>query len=118
MSDISHPRLRRLMQKHHSFLYKLFIGNGRKNRHSLGSATKQQVHLLLRVLYCLSAGHIPISREDFGEIVRRKKRLLLARLKSQSLVLRKKKTFLEKRKYILQYSSVYPFLLHPLFYPM
>ncbi len=114
----SHPSLRRLMQKHHSFLYRLFNGNGRKNRHYLASASKQEVYLLLRLLYCLSAGHIPISRNNFQELIRRKKRHLLARLKGRSLVLRKKKSFIEKRKYILQYSSVYPFLLEPIFNPM
>ncbi len=118
MVETSHPALRRLMQKHHAFLYRLYNGNGRKNRHALASATKQQVHVLLRVLYCLSAGHIPISRENFQQIIRRKKRLLLARLKGKSIILRRKEPFLVRRKYVLQYSSVYPFLLEPIFVPM
>ena len=118
MSKIPHPFLQREMKKHHLFLYKLYQGNSKKNRTLLHKATKSEIYVLLRVLYCISAGHIPISKQNFREITRRKKRVLLARLKSRSIYLRKRESLFNRKKYVLQYSSVYPYLLQPLFIEM
>ncbi len=111
---MSHPRLQKAMKENHVFLFRLFKGNSRKNRHTLQNATAMQIYCVLRVLYCFSAGHIPILKETFQEIIKRKKRHLLARLKSRSIFLRKG-PLLEQKKYVLQYSSVYPYLFQPLF---
>ncbi len=102
------------MLQNHSFLFKLFSGNSRKNRHTLENASGKQIFLVLRLLYCFSAGHIPIFKDIFREIIKRKKRHLLARLKSRSIFLRKGPK-IEQRKYVMQYSSVYPYLFQPLF---
>ena len=102
------------MQENHEFLFKLYKGNSRKNRHSLQNATAKEIYVILRILYCFSAGHIPMLKATFQEIIRRKKRHLLARLKSRSIFLRKG-PLLQQRKYVLQYSSVYPYLFQPIF---
>ena len=115
MSKISHPALQRLMKKEHAFLYKLYTSNGRQNRHTLNKASKLQVFLVLRLLYCISAGHIPLTKSAFEEVIRRKKRALLARMKSRSVILRKKESLFNRRKYVLQYSSVYPFIFEAIF---
>ena len=110
MSKLPHPTLQREMKKHHLFLYELYMGNSKKNRNLLYKASKQEVYVVLRILYCISAGHIPISKKNFQEITRRKKRIMLARLKSRSIYLRKKETLFNRKKYVLQYCSVYPYL--------
>ncbi len=118
MSKIPHPSLQRQMKANHLFLYKLYKGNSRKNRHLLNNATKHEIYVVLRVLYCISAGHIPISQANFTEITRRKKRILLAKLKGRSVYLRKKESLFNRKKYVLQYSSVYPYLFQSLFLKM
>ena len=78
----SHRFLRKFMKKHHSFLFKLYQEKrGWKNRDTISKARNVQVRLLLRLLFCISAGHIPIRKSDFEEIVRSKRRILLRNVK-------------------------------------
>lgn len=112
---MSHPALRKRMLANHAFLYKLYVSNGRRNRHILGKATKKQLRNVLQILHCISAGHIPMTKQNFQEIIRRKKRLLLAHLKRRFITLWKKEPMITIRNYVLKYSSVYPYLFQPLF---
>ncbi len=111
----SHPRLQKFMKKHHSFLYSLYQEKrGWKNRVTLSKATESQIYLILRLLFCLSAGHIPIRFSHFQALIKSKRRPTLALLKYRFHHLRKgSKT--QIRQYVLKFASLYNALFSPLF---
>ncbi len=103
------------MKKNHFFLYNLYQEKrGWKNRATLSKATESQVFLILRLLFCLSVGHIPIRFSHFQELIKSKRRPTLASLKYRFSNLQKgaKK---QRRQYVLKFASLYHFLLFPLF---
>ncbi len=110
-----HPLLQKLMRKHHLFLFKLYRQkSGRKNRQVLQKARKQQVWLVLRLLFCISAGHIPLSRANYERLVKSKRRNNLRSLKNQMRYL-KKATVERQKNFILQFSALYHYLFHDIF---
>ncbi len=115
MAKNSHSKLRRLMEKNASFLYLLYKEkNARRTRLKLLKAERMQVWLVLRILFCISVGHIPIRKTHFLQVIRSKRRILLASLKFRFQKLRTS-SIREKRKFVLEFASLFPILLYPLF---
>ncbi len=116
MSKKTHQLLRKrmLQPKTHVLLYRLFSHKERQNRSDIAEATSHQLNTIIRVLFCISVGHIPMKKSAFLKLKKSKRRLLLSRLRFQ---LRKmlKKTLSEKRKFLSNFVSLYPILLGPLF---
>ncbi len=109
-------KLQELMRKEHEFLYKLYRQkSGRKNRLTIKNASKSQVWVVLRVLFCIAVGHIPISRENYNHLVRSKRKNNLRNLKNRMKFLRKRGSLKSQRKFILQFASLYRFLFYDLF---
>ena len=87
---ISHPRLRKLMQKHHHFLFKLYKQKrGRNNRTTLQNASPQQIWLTIRLLFCIAVGHIPLTYNNYERLVKSKRKNNLRNLKNEIVQLRK-----------------------------
>ncbi len=111
----SHSKLQRQMKKQHAFLYKLFKEkSGRKNRATLQKANHNQVWVVLRVLFCISAGHIPLKFKNFQKLITSKRRNTLRSLKNRMRYLRSESTE-KKKKFILQFASLFPYLFYDLF---
>ncbi len=111
----SHVRLQKQMRKYHSFLYGLFLEKrGWKNRISLKKTNNAVIFLVLRLLFCISVGHIPMRYKTFQQIVKSKKRQLLGSLKFTFRKLRQASSQ-EKRTFVLKFSSIYHVLFEPLF---
>ncbi len=112
----SHSKLQELMRKEHNFLYKLYRQqSGRQNRKTLKNASKSQVWVVLRILFCIAAGHIPLSRKNYEHLVRSKRKNSLRSLKNRMKYLRKAKVE-SQRKFILQFAALYRYLLYDLFF--
>ena len=111
----SHRRLQRLMKKYHNFLFGLYKENrGWKNRIILSQTNHVCVYLVLRLLFCISVGHIPLRYRNFQVLIRSKRRKILASLKYSFRRLQHSPT-LEKRRFILRFASLYHILFEPLF---
>ncbi len=103
------------MRRYHRFLYDLFREHrGWKNRATLRKTSDICVNLLLRILLCLSLGHIPIRYCHFETLVKSKRRDLLSGLKVQYRSLQGG-TSKDRRNYVLKFASLYSILLEPLF---
>ncbi len=103
------------MEKNHNFLFTLFEEKrGWKNRDTLRKASKEELSVTLRLLFCISVGHIPIRRSDFAVIVKSKRRIVLADLKYSFARLRhdSRSKILE---FLLKFASLYRILFHPIF---
>ena len=111
----SHPRLRRLMEENHAFLYKLYTQkDGRKNRTTLRRAKEGEVFVVLRLLFCIAVGHIPLTKANYKKLVHSKRRNNLRSLKNRMRQL-KRSSLEEQRKFILQFAALYPYLFYDIF---
>ncbi len=118
MAGHLHPKLQRLMREEHIFLYRLYREKkGRNNRRILEKASKKQVWVVLRILFCISAGHIPITRGNYAKLVQSKRRSLLRSLKNRMRTLRKS-SVLQQRKFVLQFASLFHYLFEDIFVPV
>ncbi len=112
----SHRLLRKLMEKEHNFLYKLYTEkSGRKNRKTLQNATKTQVWVVLRLLFCIAAGHIPLTLPNYRRLVQSRRRNTLRSLKNRMRSLRGRKKVSERRAFVKQFAVLYHFLFHDIF---
>ena len=116
MAQSTHRLLRkRMMQpKTHILLYRLFRHKERQNRSDIAEATGQQLNTLLRILFCVSVGHIPMKKAAYIKLRKSKRKLLLTKMRFR---LKKflKQTLSQKRKLLSNFVSLYPSLLSPLF---
>ncbi len=110
-----HPKLRRLLLYHKVFLYKIYsVNKSHTTRRNIQKATIGQLRTLARILFCIERGHIPIKSENYTKVVK-------SRRLNQLLKIRKKLPELLKapigflKKYLCQFATLYPILLHPLF---
>ena len=111
-----HFRLRKYMTKEHFFLYKLYREKeGHINRVTLQRATVKQIWLVLRLLFCIAVGHIPLTYKNYQSLVRSKRKNNLRSLKNKMRYFRTKGESEARRKFVLQFSSLFPFLFHDLF---
>ena len=116
MAAITHRLLRkRMMQpKTHVLLYRLFRHKERQNRSDIAEATNSQLNTLLRVLFCISVGHIPMKRASYLKLQRSKRRVLLSNLRFR-LKKMLKMSLSPKRRFLSNFVSLYPTLFGPLF---
>ncbi len=113
----THRLLRKLMlePKTHQFLYRLQRHKTRQNRRDIQKSTSKQVNTVLRVLFCVSVGHIPLHKKHFEVLARSKRRQLLRKLRFRLHDILE--SSIERRKnFLSQFASLYPSLLWPLFH--
>ncbi len=112
---MDHPRLRRLMEKHHNFLYQLYSNKtGRQNRTLLKKASGSKVRLVLRLLFCISVGHIPLTQKNYDRLIQSRRRNNLGQLRNRMRRLKNGPIY-EQRKFILQFAVLYPNLFYDIF---
>ncbi len=112
----THKKLRKLMLEPttHQLLFRLHRHKTRQNRRDIQNGTSRQINTLLRILFCLAVGHIPLHKNHFDLLAKSKRRLLLRKIRFNlhSIL----DSGLEERKnLLLQFASLYPALLWPLF---
>ncbi len=111
-----HSRLRRLMLREKEFLYNLYTEtSGRKNRYTIQRASPEQVWLIVRILFCIAVGHIPLTYKNYQRLVWSKRKNSLRSLKNRMRHLRRRSSAEKRRKFILQFAVLYQFLFHDLF---
>ncbi len=112
----THKKLRQLMLKAETreLLYRLYLHKTRQNRRDIAKSTSRQTNTVLRILFCISVGHIPLQKRHFDLVARSKRRLLLRKIRFNLHTILDSPV--EKRKnLLLQFASLYPALLWPLF---
>ena len=114
----SHRLLRKIMLSEHKFLYKLFQEKKpRLARSKLKQASSKQIWLVLRLLFCIAVGHIPITRKNYQRLVRSKRKNILSHLKYRMQFFRKRGKTQARREFLYQFSSLFPYLFHDIFVP-
>ncbi len=104
------------MQKEHIFLYNLYSEKkGRKNRKTLEKATVRQVWVVLRILFCLAAGHIPLPVANYRRLVQSKRRNALRSLKNRMEQFRGRNKSEKRRHFVMKFAVLYPYLFYDLF---
>ena len=116
---VTHKLLRKRMKepKTHRFLFRLHQHKTRQNRRDIESSTGRQINTLLRVLFCISVGHIPLSKKHFEKLARSKRRILFRKLRFHLHKILDS-SLSERKRFLAQLASLYPYLLHPLFQPI
>ncbi len=113
--ETSHALLQKLMRKYRVFLFGLYSeSRGWKNRKTLQNTSNVCIFLILRLLFCISVGHIPLRYCNYKLLIKSKRRQLLGSLKYNFRSILDSSTE-EKRKYVLKFASLYHALLEPLF---
>ena len=77
MNEDKKLRLRECMIKEKLFLKSLYLGNPLSNRTCLSFATELQLNVLIRVLYNIVRGQIPIKKVHFEKLTKSRKRRVL-----------------------------------------
>ncbi len=105
------------MKKEHKFLYRLYKEtNGRRNRKTLVNATPAQIWLVVRLLFCIAVGHIPLTFKNYQRLVQSRRRNSLKNLKNNMPFLQYGKSKLKKRqKFVMQFAVLYHYLFHDIF---
>ncbi len=107
-------RKRLLEPKTHKLLFRLYSHKTRQNRRDLQKTSGRQANTILRILFCIAVGHIPITKKNFDKLAKSKRRLLFRKLRFHIHPMLD--SSLEKRKkFLYQLASLYPALFSPLF---
>lgn len=77
MDEDKKLRLREIFIKEKLFLKKLYLGNPLSNRTALSFATNLQLNVLIRILYHIVRGNIPMKKSHFETLIKSKKRRVL-----------------------------------------
>lgn len=77
MDQDSKIKLRSLLIQNKSFLKTLHFSNALANRTILSFANEIEVNLLLKILYFIVIGQIPIKKNHFQFLIKSKKKNLL-----------------------------------------
>ena len=77
MDEDKKLRLREIFIKEKLFLKKLYLGNPLSNRTALSFATILQLNVLIRILYHIVRGNIPMKKCHFETLIKSKKRRVL-----------------------------------------
>ena len=110
-----HPSLRKQLIKHKTFLKALYSEKqGHRNKRRIQKASKGELKTLLRILFCVSHGHIPIKKAHYHLIKLSKRRPKLVHIGSKLKHLIKDSEETQKNT-LKQFSSLYQYILHPLF---
>ncbi len=103
------------MQKHHTFLWKVFSNTkGYKNKRLINASSLAEIRLLLSVLYCISQGHIDLRKAHYKQLIKSKRRNSLVNLKQKyRRLLNGPREPLAR--YLTQFASLYQYLLSTIF---
>lgn len=82
MKDETKIQLRQLMLRDKSFLKSLYLSNSLSNKTTLAFSSRSQILTLIKVLFWLARGEIPIKKIHYENFVKSKKRNLLHRISS------------------------------------
>ena len=99
------------------FLHALFSDNKKQTSARISVASPGQIKLLLRILFYLASGTIPIRGKDYIKIIGSRKLGALNKINEK----RKLHSFLksdynEQVKFVRKFAPVFPPLLHSIFY--
>ncbi len=102
------------MKTNHQFLWELYVEKAHTIRRRLLKATNSELCILIKIVYCIEQGYIPIKKVNFERLVqrRRMKPILGLKYKIKKLL---RSPLEEKRKWATQLSSQYKYLLYSLF---
>lgn len=115
---MKHLELRNLMLQNKPFLRALFESQQAKNtKKLLLESSEEQANLLIRILFFITQGEIPIKKQNFEILEESKKLLLLHKHFQTELKLNKLLTSTLQKKIIIlfKFVSVFHNLLYPLF---
>ncbi len=106
--------LREDMKMHHEFLWELYSSKTHTVRRRIMKATNLELCILIKIIYCIEQGYIPIRKQNFDKLVKRRRMKPILNLKYKiKKVLRSSVD--EKRKWATQLTSQYKYLLYSLF---
>ncbi len=102
------------MHTHHEFLWHLYTAKTHTVRRRIMKASNLELCILIKVIYCIEQGYIPIRKKNFQKLVqrRRMKPILDLKYKIKKLL---RSSVAEKRKWATQLTSQYKYLLYFLF---
>ena len=108
--------LRKKMLKHKMFLYCLYHETTKQSNARLTVATACQIKCLIKILHYISAGIIPLKKNNFAKLQSARKVATLNRLSDYKEVKTLLKSSLpDQKKIVKKFGSVYPNLLHACF---
>ncbi len=102
------------MKEHHEFLWQLYTSKTHTVRRRILQATNSELCILIKIVYCVEQGYIPIKKKNFEKIVqrRRMKPILDLKYKIKKIL---RSSLDEKRKWATKLTSQYKYLLYSLF---
>ncbi len=102
------------MKKHHEFLWKLFSQRPYKVRKPLQEANDAELRTLIKILFCVEEGEIPIKEKHY-QILKKSRRLkpIVQLKKKVNNILRL--PVAAKQKWATKFTSLYKYLLFHLF---
>ncbi len=102
------------MKENHHFLWKLYVENPQTIRRNLAKASNNEMCTLIKIIYCVEQGYIPIKKKNYYKLVatRRMKPILELKYHVKNLL---RKPLVEKQKWAMKIASLYKFLLYSIF---
>ncbi len=102
------------LKEHHEFLWHLYTTKPHTIRRRIMKASNLELCLLIKIIYCIEQGYIPIRKKNFEKIVqrRRMKPILELKYKIKKLL---RSSLDEKRNWATKLTSQYKYLLYSLF---
>ncbi len=106
--------LKQDMKENHEFLWKIYIEKPHTIRRRLAKATNRELITLIKIVYCVEQGYIPIRKRNYIKLLktRRMKPILNLKYHIKSLL---RKPLAEKKQWAMKISSLYKFLLYSVF---
>ncbi len=102
------------MKEHHQFLWQLYTEKSHTVRRRIMKATNSELCVLIKLVYCIEQGYIPIKKKNFDKLLqrRRMKPILDLKYKIKKIL---RSPLPEKKKWATQLTSQYKYLLYSLF---
>ncbi len=106
--------LKQDMEENHQFLWQLFVEKSHTVRRRLLKATDAELCILIKIVYCIEQGYIPIKKKNFKKLIQKRRMKPILGLKYQIKKLLRS-SIEEKKKWATQLSAQYKYLLYALF---
>ncbi len=102
------------MKENHEFLWHLYIDKAHTVRRRIMKASNLELCILIKIVYCIEQGYIPIKKKNFEKLLqrRRMKPILDLKYKIKKIL---RSPLEEKRKWATKIASQYKYLLYSLF---
>lgn len=82
MKDETKIQLRKCMLRDKAFLKSLYLSNSLSNKTTLSFAPKKELLTLIKVLFFLARGEIPLKRGHYKNLIKSKKTNVLTKISS------------------------------------